>query len=636
MGLPHGHPSRPLRGARGPGSWHPLPPQPEPLCQRRRRLQNQGVELQAPPLHLHAPGASRLHPHRLLPPRQPMDRLGVRRPDRPHLELAEPLVPRRPHGPQPLRHVGVLPPRRGPRALRVARPDGPRVGHLLAADPRVCAVVDEHRPRDADLEHGAELDVQGRRRAVDPGHREAGARAAAGVGQRGSVRVPGWHREVRARGALEGRELGVLPSHPAAYRQWIRRSHDQAVAHVGYKVLGGRDVPGTSQQHLVRHVPPAPGHHRVQLGRQDHPLLGPPEAQLHPDLPPRQRPLLDPRRPPQNQPHRRRTRRRHGRLQACPRAPGLCRRLRRPRLRQRPRRPHPQLRQRPRRNRRVPQGPRRRRRQPLRQHDELPLRHVRRPRRRRPRPRRRPRRRRGVHAPRARHELQRAREVHPALVRHRRRHVRALPAPQGQLPGRVHDRAPPWQQRRLRLCRPQPLRLPREVHHRHPRPPQRGHQARPRDPQRRGQPLPRGVGLRARQQPREGRAARPPAEKASRRDPRRSRQVRRVERRQCARGPAREARDRAGVEAAGASGHGARDDPSQVRGVGRVGGAGVLHAEPHQVLPAQRRRGHHRDPQVSDLHHACPRARGVLPRPRREPRDHADRPHGVYFQAAAA
>ena len=76
----------------------PSPPLcPAPLCP-------------APP---HCVTRSPTFPTRAVPPRVPVDRVRVRRPDHPHLELAVPLLHLRPHGPQSLRHVRGLPPQGG-------------------------------------------------------------------------------------------------------------------------------------------------------------------------------------------------------------------------------------------------------------------------------------------------------------------------------------------------------------------------------------------------------------------------------------------------------------------------------------------------------------------------------------------
>jgi hypothetical protein len=152
----HFHKSQPLfvsggarggSGSRAPGArrsvrlglcsraWQPRPRRASSraLRARRRRLQDQGVELQAAALSLHAAGPPGLHPHGAVSPGVPVGRLRVRRPDHPHLELAVAPVRVRADGPQPLRHVCLLPPQGGPGGVRLARPDGPRMGHLRPA-----------------------------------------------------------------------------------------------------------------------------------------------------------------------------------------------------------------------------------------------------------------------------------------------------------------------------------------------------------------------------------------------------------------------------------------------------------------------------------------------------------------------
>lgn len=73
VGLPHVHAAGEVRRARRPRPRHLLPLAAAPLRVRRRRLQNQGVELQAEALYLHPAGPPGLHPDDRVPPRVPVD-----------------------------------------------------------------------------------------------------------------------------------------------------------------------------------------------------------------------------------------------------------------------------------------------------------------------------------------------------------------------------------------------------------------------------------------------------------------------------------------------------------------------------------------------------------------------------------
>mmetsp|Transcript_15445 Transcript_15445/g.48120 ORF Transcript_15445/g.48120 Transcript_15445/m.48120 type:complete len:232 (-) Transcript_15445:1413-2108(-) len=229
-----------------------------------------------------------------------MDRLGVRRPDDPRVELAEPRVRERAHGAQSLRDVRAVPPARGPRPLRVARPDRARVGHERAAQEARAPVV--------------VVVGQVARRLAELGERCGGIRGggAAGGGQArlaAAGRGPVWRQrrdgQVRARGARPRRQLGGLPPVAPAHRLGRGRPAGEAVADERHEGVGGGYAARAHQQRLVRRLPPEARADRERLGGQVDSRVGHVQAAGHANVPARARPFLDSRRPPDSKPARR-------------------------------------------------------------------------------------------------------------------------------------------------------------------------------------------------------------------------------------------------------------------------------------------------------------------------------------------
>eukprot|EP00166_Cyanidium_caldarium_P005923 ctg_757.g352 len=131
-GLPDVHADRHLRRARGAGAGYRLPPDAAAVRVRRRRLQDQGVQLPAAAVSVYAAGTLGLCAHGAVSSRVAVDRVGVRRPDGAHMELAEPVVLGGAHRAQPLRDERLFSPAGGSGAIGVAGSDGARVGHIRA------------------------------------------------------------------------------------------------------------------------------------------------------------------------------------------------------------------------------------------------------------------------------------------------------------------------------------------------------------------------------------------------------------------------------------------------------------------------------------------------------------------------